>query len=81
MDHPTKCGERGLASAIVTLVVIFWGLGQGGDLDETRLKALTGALSITLPVGFTYIARDNKPFWNAVGGVVAVVASTIIAFS
>ncbi len=72
----------GLASALVTLAVIFGGLLQGGDLDETRLKALTGALAIVLPVGFAYFApADRKTPWNAIGGVVAVIASAVIALA
>ncbi len=72
----------GLASALVTLVVIFWGLFQGGELDETQLKALTGALAVALPVGFAYFAPENKKtLYNAIGGLVAVIASAIIALS
>jgi len=70
----------GLASALVTLVVVFWGLGQGGNLDETQLKALTGALAVELPVGLAYFApADKKTLYNAIGGLVAVIASGVIA--
>ena len=70
----------GLARALVTLVIIFWGLFQGGDLDETRLKSLTGALAVVLPVGFAYFApADRKTLYNAIGGLVAVIASAVIA--
>ena len=48
MDHPSNVASGGLTAALVTLVIIFAGLLQGGDLDETRLKALTGALAIAL---------------------------------
>ncbi len=72
----------GLASALVTFVVIFGGLFQGGDLDEARLKALTGALTVVLPVGLAYFApADKKTLWNAIGGLVAVIASVVIALS
>ena len=70
----------GLAAALVTLVVLFWGLFQGEDLDETRLTALTGALAVVLPVSFAYFGpKDKKALYNAIGGLVAVVASVVIA--
>lgn len=69
MDFSTECRERGLASALVTLAVMFWGLLQGGDLDETQLKALTGVLTIEIPVGFAYFGpEDKKTLCNAIGG-------------
>ena len=58
----------GLASALITLVVIFWGLFQGGDLDETQLKALTGALAVVLPVGFAYFGPEDKKHYITPSG-------------
>lgn len=82
MDCPPNVASGGLASALVTLAVMFWGLFQGGDLDETQLKALTGALAIVLPSGLAYIGpKDKKTLWNAIGGLAAVIASAVIALS
>jgi hypothetical protein len=71
----------GVASALVTLLLIISGLLQGDALDETRLKELTAALAVVLPLAFAYFApKDaNKTLFNAIGGLIAVIAGAVIA--
>lgn len=70
----------GVASALITLLLIILGLFQGEGLDETRLKETTVALAVVLPLGFAYFAPANqKTLYNAIGGAIAVIASAVIA--
>jgi hypothetical protein len=70
----------GLVSALVTLALIIFGLLQGDTLDETRLKEISAALAVLLPLAVAYFGpADKKNLYNAIGGIIAVIASAVIA--